>query len=92
MPIITYNWPFTKIAMPWGGLLACAFYLALDVVVASILLKMVGPVFPDTETLLTYAYMGVNWSLVLPLVFGVGFDEPYLWRGQKTQGGWDDVA
>jgi hypothetical protein len=92
MPVITYNWPFSKIAMPWGGFIACGFYLTLDVVVAYFLLQLVGTVFSSTEELLTYAYMGVNWSLVLPLVFGIGFDEPYLWKGQKTAGTWDDVA
>lgn len=92
MPVITHNWPFTMIAMPWGGLLACAFYLVLDVVVASLLVKLVGPVFSSMEELLTYAYMGVNWSMIIPLVFGIGLQEPYLWTGQKTPGQWDDVA
>jgi hypothetical protein len=91
VPIVTYNWPFSKIAMPWGGLLACAAYLALDVVVAYLLLKLVGSIFSSTEELMTYAYMGVNWSLVLPLIFSVGFKEQYLWSGQKTVGNWDDV-
>lgn len=92
LPIITHNWPFSKIAMPWGGLLACVFYLVLDVIVAALLVKLVGPVFSSMEELLTYAYMGVNWSLVFPLVFGFGLTNPYLWTGQKTSGNWDDVA
>lgn len=92
MPIITHNWPFSKMAMPWGGLLACAFYLVIDVIVASLLVKLVGPVFSSMEELLTYAYMGVNWSLVIPLVFGIGLRHPYLWTGQNTPGTWDDVA
>jgi len=25
------------------------------------------------------------------MLFGFGLDEPYLWRGQKTVGSWDDV-
>lgn len=41
---------------------------------------------------LTYAYMGVNWSLVIPLVFGVGMEKPWLWVGQRTPGSWDDVG
>lgn len=90
-PIITHNWPFTKIAMPWGGLLACLFYLTLDIVVASILMTLIGSIFSSMEELLTYAYMGVNWSLVLPLVFGLGFERPYLWKGQITPGAWDDI-
>lgn len=92
MPIITHNWPFSRISMPWGGLLACVFYLVIDVVVASLLVKLIGPVFASMEELMTYAYMGVNWSLVIPLVFGIGLSEPYLWSGQKTPGEWDDVA
>lgn len=92
MPIITHNWPFTMIAMPWGGLLACLTYLVVDVIVAGFLVKLVGPVFSSMQELLTYAYMGVNWSLVIPLVFGIGLQQPYLWKGQKTPAEWDDVA
>lgn len=91
IPIITHNWPFTLIRMPWGGLLACAVFLIADVIVASLLVKLVGPVFSSMEELLTYAYMGVNWSLVIPLIFGIGLQRPYLWTGQKTPGTWDDV-
>ncbi len=40
----------------------------------------------------SYACMGVNWSLVLPLIFGVGLSKPYLWKGQTTAGTWDDVG
>ena len=91
LPVLLNNWPFSKIPMPWGGLIACAFYLALDVVVTVLLLAGVGTVFSSQEQLLTYAYMGVNWSLVMPLVFGTGMTEPYLWKGQKTPGTWEDV-
>ncbi len=92
LPVILHNWPFTRIPMPWGGLVACAFYLCLDVVVTMALLRLVGTVFSSKEELLTYAYMGVNWSLVLPLVFGLGFSRPYLWVGQRSPGQWDDMA
>jgi len=92
LPIITYNWPFSKVVMLWGGFLACLFYLTLDVAVAYVLLSLVGSLFSSVEELLTYAYMGVNWSLVLPLIFGVGLSEPYLWKGQTTAGTWDDVC
>jgi hypothetical protein len=34
----------------------------------------------------TYRYMGVNWSFTIPLLFGLGFAEPYLRQGQKTPG------
>lgn len=91
VPIISHNWPFTKIPMPLGGLVACAVFVVLDVIVAGLLVKLVGPVFSSMEELLTYAYMGVNWSLVIPLVFGIGMEKPYLWAGQKTPGDWDDV-
>jgi hypothetical protein len=91
LPMILHNWPFSRIRMPWGGLVACGCYLALDVVVTMILLKLVGPVFSSKEELLTYAYMGVNWSLVLPLIFGLGLSKPYLWAGQITPGQWDDL-
>ncbi|MFD0986299.1 hypothetical protein [Methyloligella solikamskensis] len=90
LPVLFHNWPFSHIPMPWGGILACCFYLVLDVVVTMVLLAGVGSLYSQ-ETLLTYAYMGVNWSLVIPLVFGVGLSKPYLWRGQRTPGSWEDV-
>lgn len=91
LPVILHNWPFSRIAMPWGGLAACGFYVVLDIVVTMLLLRLVGTVFSSKEELLTYAYMGVNWSLVLPLVFGLGMQKPYLWTGQRTAGQWDDL-
>lgn len=90
-PIMLNNWPFTRMRMPWGGIAACCFYLVLDVVLTKLALASVGSVFSSKESLLTYSYMGVNWSLVMPLVFGFGFDKEYLWRGQRSAGNWDDI-
>lgn len=90
LPVVFNNWPFSNIPMPWGGLIACVFYLALNVVLAALALRSVGTVFSSQEQLLTYAYMGVNWSLVMPLVFGLGAEAPYLWRGQRSPGTWED--
>ena len=81
MPTITQNYPFTRIPMPWGGLLACGVWLTVSITVALVLKGMIGTVFTDMNEALTYAYMGVNWSLVIPLVFGIGFEEPYGWAG-----------
>lgn len=83
MPTITQNWPFTRIPMPWGGLLACAVWIAVSITVAGLLRRMIGPVFQDMNEALTYAYMGVNWSLVIPLVFGIGFEQPYTWATRR---------
>lgn len=91
-PVVTACWPFSRIPMPLGGLIACAFYLALTVVAAYVMRALIGPVFHDMKEALTYAYMGVNWSLVIPLVFGVGMEKPWLWVGQRTPGSWDDVG
>ena len=86
-----HNWPFTKIPMPWGGIAACGFCIALIFVVTGFLKLLIGPVFTDMNEALTYGYMGVNWSFVIPLIFGIGFEKPYLWTGQKTPGTWEDV-
>ncbi|MBU4143276.1 hypothetical protein KJ590_04775 [Patescibacteria group bacterium] len=86
-----HNWPFTKIRMPWGGLLASAFTAVLCIIVTLIMKAMIGPVFADMNEALTYGYMGVAWSFYIPLFFGIGFEKPYLWVGQKTPGTWDDV-
>ncbi len=85
MPTITQNYPFTRIPMPWGGLIACAFWLMVSISVALILRELIGIVFMDMNEALTYAYMGVNWSLVLPLVFGIGFEKEYEWATSEEQ-------
>lgn len=86
-----YNWPFTLIPMPWGGILACAFCIVATTLVTKGLMMLVGPVFTNMNEALTYGYMGTHWSFVLALLFGFGLDEPYLWRGQLTPGTWDNV-
>lgn len=85
------NWPFTCIAMPWGGILACLFCVVVTTLVTLILARLVGSVFADMNEALTYAYMGTHWSFVIALLFGFGLDRPYLWAGQKTPGSWEDV-
>lgn len=85
------NWPFTRIPMPWGGILACLFCAAVTTVVTAFLASLVGSVFTDMNEALTYAYMGTHWSFVIALLFGFGLDRPYLWAGQKTPGSWEDV-
>lgn len=86
-----YNWPFSTIPMPWGGILACLFCAGAAAVTTSAMFAMVGSVFVDANEALTYGYMGVHWSFLIALLFGFGLDRPYLWRGQKTPGTWDDV-
>ena len=85
MPVITMNYPFTRIPMPWGGLLACAVWIMASIGVAMLLARMIGTVFADINEALTYAYMGVNWSLVIPLIFGVGFEESYEWAESTSE-------
>lgn len=85
------NWPFTKIPMPWGGIVASVFSAVLVIIITLVIKGLVGPVFSDINSALTYGYMGVAWSFFIPLFFGVGFEKPYLWTGQKTPGTWEDV-
>lgn len=91
LPILTQNWPFRYVPMPWGGLLASAFYIGLGAGIAVLLSRMVGSVFSSTNEALSFAYMGVNWSIGLCLIFGLGSNRPYLWAGQRTAGSWDDA-
>ncbi|PZU09923.1 hypothetical protein [Sphingomonas sp.] len=86
-----HNWPFTRIPMPWGGILACLFCVIAAWAITVAMLAMVGPVFADTNEALTYGYMGVHWSFLMAMLFGFGLDRPYLWRGQTNPGTWDDV-
>ena len=89
LPVLTQNWPFRYVAMPWGGVLGCAFYIALGAAITVGLSKMVGTVFTSMNEALSFGYMGVNWSIGLLLTFGLGFNRPYLWAGQKSVGTWD---
>lgn len=91
LPILTQNWPFRLIKMPYGGIIACLFYVSLSIVIASLMVKLIGSLFPNMNYALTYAYMGVNWSITIPLIFGLGTSKSYLWNGQVTPGSWDDV-
>jgi hypothetical protein len=86
-----HNWPFSKISMPWGGFIASAFSAVLVIIITLILKGLIGTVFADMHSAYTYGYMGVAWSFFIPLYFGIGFEKPYLWAGQKTPGTWDDV-
>ncbi len=86
-----HNWPFTKIPMPWGGIIASAFTAVLIIILTLVIKGLIGPVFADMNSALTYAYMGVAWSFMITLFFGIGFEKPYLWVGQKTPGTWEDV-
>lgn len=85
LPTITANWPFSTIPMPLGGLLASASNIAISILVTTLLYSGIGVVFDDMNEALTYAYMGVNWSLVIPLIFGVGFEAPYQWATRKER-------
>jgi hypothetical protein len=86
-----HNWPFSRVPMPWGGFLACACSALWVVLITLVIKGMIGTVFKDMNSALTYGYMGVAWSFFIPLFFGIGFEKPYLWVGQKTPGTWDDV-
>lgn len=85
------NWPFRKIKMPWGGILASAFCWILVYIVWGGFILAIDVGIMTMEQALTYGYMGVLWSFIYPLFFGVGFEKPYLWAGQKTPGTWEDV-
>jgi len=86
-----HNWPFTKIRMPYGGILACLFTMLLSICITLIMKGLVGILFSSIYEALTLGYMGVAWSFFIPHFFGIGFQKPYLWTGQKTPGTWDDV-
>ncbi|WP_407499182.1 hypothetical protein [Acinetobacter baumannii] len=86
-----HNWPFSRLSMPWGGILASLFCMAAAGAVTVGMLALIGSVFIDINEALTYGYMGVHWSFVIALLFGYGMDRPYLWKGQRTPGSWEDI-
>jgi hypothetical protein len=91
LPVLTQNWPFRYVRMPWGGVLGCVFYISLSAAIAVAMSRMVGTVFTGMSEALSFAYMGVNWSIGLCLIFGLGFNRPYLWAGQRTAGTWEEA-
>jgi hypothetical protein len=92
LPVLTQNWPFRYVRMPLGGVLACIFYIGLGAVITVGFTQLVGVVFSSMNEALSFAYMGVNWSIGLCLVFGLGSSRPYLWAGQETAGTWEGVS
>lgn len=54
--------------------------------------RMVGSVFTNMSEAFSFAYMGLNWSIGLCLIFGLGFRRSYLRAGQRTAGSWEEAA
>lgn len=85
------NWPFRKVRMPWGGILAMAFCSILIGLVSWWLYAWVEAGIITAGQAYAYGYNGVFWSFAYPLGFGVGSETAYLWKGQKTPMTWDDI-
>lgn len=64
----------------------CSINCGLPVTMA--MARMVGSVFSSMNEALCFAYMGVNRTIGLILVFGLGSERPYLWAGQRAGGSW----
>jgi predicted membrane protein len=88
------NWPFSRIRQPWGTVTAIIGVIAWCVVLTWMLARIFELVFADAATALleaqVWAWHTVFWGFCFALLYGIGA-EPYLWRGQRTPGTWDDV-
>jgi hypothetical protein len=63
-----------------------------DTCAAVAISRVVSSAFTNMSEALSFAYMGVNWSIGLCLIFGLGFSRSYLWAGQRTAGSWEEAA
>ena len=52
----------------------------------------VGSVFTNMSEAFNFAYVGVNRSIGLCLIFVPGFRRSYLWAAQRTAGSWEEAA
>jgi predicted membrane protein len=88
------SWPFSRIRQPLGTTLAVLSVVAWCAVLTFLVKSVFDAVFADhAQALLegqVWAWHTVIWGFTFSLVFGAGF-RPYLWKGQKTPGTWDDL-
>lgn len=86
-------WPFRLIPQPFGTCVALFSMLFWNWILTLCAMPLVSSIFPgdgamfDTQV---FAWHTVFWGFAWVYCFGIG-QTPYLWRGQKTPGTWDDV-
>ncbi len=91
---ITKCWPFSRIRQPWGFWLALFSMLTWSLILTAITVSLFNSYYPDKAAAMwqasIFSWQTVVWGWVWVYSFGAG-SQPYLWKGQKTPGTWDDV-
>ncbi|MCQ2559378.1 MAG: hypothetical protein MJ157_01495 [Clostridia bacterium] len=99
---LIHCWPFCLIRQPWGTPVAIVVWFFILYWVAKLLMAITMglPSSDPASDVQGYDYMWFNgqvlawqtvaWGWAWVYSFGQGLD-PYLWKGQKTPGTWDDV-
>lgn len=86
-------WPFRLIPQPFGTCVALVCMLFWNWALTMGSMAFISGLFPGDGAALetqVFAWHTVFWGFAWVYCFGIG-QSPYLWRGQKTPGTWDDV-
>lgn len=89
----TQCWPFSRLPQPFGTLTAVFSMLLWCLIVCLLLIALFTAIYGENDPLgnaQTMAWHTVFWGFAWVYCFGIG-QSPYLWKGQKTPGTWDDV-
>lgn len=89
----TQCWPFSRLPQPFGTMTAVFSMLLWCLLACWGLIAIFRAFNGDNDPLgnaQTMAWHTVFWGFAWVYCFGVG-QTPYLWKGQKTPGTWDDV-
>lgn len=90
---MTQCWPYCRIRMPWGYWIALSAVLAWSIIISAIAISIFKGLYPPETAswqCSILSWQTVLWGWVGVYSFGIGAG-PYLWKGQKTPGAWDDV-
>lgn len=91
---LIHCWPFSLIRQPWGTLVAILVYFPILYFLAVGLMKLTVVFTGDPSATVwegqILAWQTVAWGWAWVYCFGACSD-PYLWKGQKTVGTWNDV-
>ncbi|MCR6544625.1 hypothetical protein [Dehalobacterium formicoaceticum] len=89
----TQAWPFCRIRQPWGTTIALLSVLTWCYLITLAIIPLFNTLVPGDTSLWqaqVFAWHTVFWGFSWVYCFGIG-QQPYLWKGQKTPGTWDDV-
>lgn len=87
-------WPFRLIPQPFGTCVALGCMLFWNWLLTLGAMSLIPSLTAGADAMLqtqVFAWHTVFWGFAWVYCFGIGQGTPWLWRGQKTPGTWDDV-